>query len=88
MLPVRRPRREVRRPAAAASGAGPARVRRPAWTGNAAFTAFGTVLDGISRAPGERLLWTPFCALAAALASAARPERQDVRATSVTTGGR
>jgi hypothetical protein len=71
-----------------ASEAGPDRARRPALIGIAAFMAFGTVLNGISRAPGERLLWTPFCALTAALAWAARPERHDVRATSVTTGGR
>ena len=73
---------------AVASEAGPARRRRPALMGVAAFMALGTVLNGISRAPGERLLWTPFCALTGALAWAARPERQDVRATSVTTGGR
>ncbi|MDD7940267.1 hypothetical protein PHK61_17725 [Actinomycetospora lutea] len=72
---------------AVATGAGPPRVRRAALSGLAAFMAVGTVLNGVSRSPGERLVWTPFCAVTAVLAWAARPD-QGTRATSVITGGR
>ncbi len=40
--------------------------------GVAALMASGTVLNAISRSPLERGLWTPFCALTAALAWRAR----------------
>lgn len=70
-----------------ATGAGSPALRRAALTGLAAFMAVGTVLNGISRSPGERLVWTPFCAVTAVLAWSARPD-QTTRATSVITGGR
>lgn len=68
--------------------AGQPPARRAALTGLAAFMAVGTVLNGVSRSPGERLLWAPYCAATAVLAWRARPEAQGTRATSVITGGR
>lgn len=35
--------------------------------------AVGTVLRGVSPSPGERLVWSPFCAVTAVLARSARP---------------
>ena len=70
------------------SEAGPDRLRRPPLGGLAAFTAFGTGLNGISRSRGEQLLWTPYCAVTAVLAWRARPTAHGTRATSVITGGR
>ena len=73
---------------AVATDAGPPQLRRTALTGLAGFMAVGTVLNGLSRSPGERAVWAPFCAVTAVLAWAARPEGQATRATSVITGGR
>lgn len=73
---------------AVATGVGSPLLRRAGLSGLAAFMAVGTVLNGISRSPGERLVWTPFCATTAVLAWAARPADQGTRATSVITGGR
>lgn len=72
---------------AVASEAGSPAVRRAGLIGLAAYMAVGTVLNGISPSPGERLVWTPFCAATAVLAWVARPP-QGTRATSVITGGR
>ncbi|GAA4875124.1 hypothetical protein [Actinomycetospora straminea] len=68
--------------------AGAPAARRAALTGLAAFMAAGTVLNGVSRSSGERLLWAPYCAATAVLAWRARPEAQGTRATRVITGGR
>ena len=68
--------------------AGAPTARRAALTGLAAFMAVGTVLNGVSRSPGERLMWAPYCAATAVLAWRARPEAQGTRATRVITGGR
>jgi hypothetical protein len=70
------------------SETGSPRLQRSVLSGVAIFMAVGTALNLASRSPGERMLWTPLCALTAVLAGAARPSAQTVRATRVTTGGR
>lgn len=70
------------------SEAGSPRLRRSVLSGLAILMTVGTALNLASRSPGERMLWTPLCALTAVLAGAARPPAQTVRATRVTTGGR
>ncbi|WP_375001981.1 hypothetical protein [Aeromicrobium sp. CTD01-1L150] len=54
--------RETRRP----------RVRRRALTGLCGAMAVGTVMNGISRSPAERV-WSPLCAVSAVAAWRARP---------------
>ncbi|OLT43614.1 hypothetical protein BJF85_21795 [Saccharomonospora sp. CUA-673] len=50
-------------------------ARRRGLTGLAAFMAFGTALNAVSRSPTERV-WAPVCAATAVAAWRARPESQ------------
>lgn len=54
-------------------GAGREAARRRALTGLAVFMGLGVALNGASRSPVERALWTPLTAATAVLAWRCRP---------------